>query len=453
VEAIDYFFIVMGSLGVILIGLGLLKQAVPLHWRRLTLPTATWYAYIILLVIPSVEIFVVEAPPQASLTLGLILSSALTIPIGVLGAAALWRSSPKEIQNFYAAEMEPVSHWQRNRLLILTTLALLFSVLFFFETGIPPFIQALVHPGEYNLLTGLRQQVTTDLQSAFSLIYFMLRQFGWAFVLSCWLGIAWTKPWPLKRWLIFSLLFAFGLFYCSATLVRSPAVVMFIVIFFFYYLFRSGQIPLSRIFLMLTLAFVMPILVLFLHDPLRSWESIFIGIAQRVFYAPAKLNFQYIKLFPQEIDFLYGRGIGKLSQVVGLLNPRYEYFPISQEVYQRLFPDSPYRGSAPAPFVGMAYANWGWIGPPLYGLGIGFLLESIQIWLIRQRKTLFLLAAHAVLFYSFFEINRTDFFATLFSYGGLIVPLFLILLQAKWDRKRYASRGVLLWEKLFSEGV
>jgi len=453
VAAMDYFFIVMGSLGVLLIGLWLLKQAVPLHWRRLTLPTTTWYAYIIFLVIPSLWIGVWEAPPTSSLTLVLLLSAAATIPIGVLGATVLWRSSPKEIQNFYTAEMEPVSSWQRNRVLILTALTLLFSILFFFETGIPPFIQAILHPGEYNLLSGLRQQVTTDLQSGFSLIYFMLRQFGWAFVLSCWLGIAWTEHWPLKRWFMFSLLFAFGLFYCSATLVRSPAVVLFIVIFFFYYLFQGGRIPLSRIFLIPILAFVVPILVLFLHDPLRSWESIFIGIVQRVFYAPAKLNFQYLELFPQKIDFLYGKGIGKVSQVLSLFDPSYEYFPVSQEVYRRLFPNSPYRGSAPAPFVGMAYANWGWIGPPLYGLGIGFLLQSLQIWLIRQRKNLFLLAAHAVLFYSFFEINRTDFFATLLSYGGLIMPLFLILLQAKWDRKRSASRGVLLWEKPFSEGV
>lgn len=451
-EKIDRVLILMGSLSVGLIGLMLLKMGTRLHWRRLTLATTTWYAYAVLLLVPSIGIAIFEEPPYGYLTLGIVLAAGLTIPIGVLAANAAWHFGPEEIDLFYHRPMEPLRSWELKRLILLTGLVILFSIIFFLEVGTAPLLYALQHPGEHHALNQLRQRVTTDVRSPFNYVYFMLRQFGWAFVLSCWLGTAWTERWKLKHYIGFILLLVFGLFYCSVTLTRSPAVVLFVIIFFAYYLFRRGQVSISAIFPTILFAFSIPVLVLFLYTPSRSWESVLEGIGQRIFYAPAKLNFDYIKLFPQEIDFLYGRGIGKTSELVGLFDPTYEYFPIAREVYKRLFPGTPYRGNAPAPFVGMAYANWGLFGPPLYGLLIGFLVQSIQIWLIRQRKSLFVLGVHAVLFYSFFEVNRTDFFATLFSYGGLLLPIFLILLQAKWYQSDIFRQGIFSW-KLFSERV
>lgn len=444
-EAIESFLLIIGALTGIAIGLLLLKRVVPLHWRRLTLPTMTWYAYVAFLVVPSIGIVTFEGPPVGYFTLGLVILSGVAIPIGVSIAGTIWRSRPEEIHRFYGAGVEAISPSQRKKLLFVTGLVLLFSLLFFVETGIPPFVQAILHPGDYNLLIQLRQRVTTDLHSPFGAIYFMVRQFGWAFILSCWFGVGWGAGWGILRWIGWIFLFCFGLFFCSATLTRSPSVVIFIVIFLFYYLLRHGKIPVFIIFMTIVLSLSIPTVVLFLHNPARSWESIWKGIGERVFCVPAKLNLEYIEIFPEEIEFLYGRGIGKLSSFFGLFDPNYEYFPVSREVYKRIFPTSPYQGSAPAPFIGMAYANWGAFGPPLYALLIGFVLQTLQIWLVRQRKNSFTLATQATLFYSFFEINRTDFFVTLLSYGGLVLPMLLLFLQVDWCKQVASLKGLFLW--------
>ncbi|HPP51386.1 MAG TPA: O-antigen polymerase [Thermoguttaceae bacterium] len=432
-ETIDQFLLIVGVILIGIAGFLLLKHTQPLRWTRLTLPVTIWFAYLFFLVIPSIKIVISDAPPQGDLTLGLVLLGVLTIPLGILTANAVWRFYPEEIDKFYSADLPAILSWERKRLIILTGIAIFFSILFFLETGVPPIFQAFLHPGEYDFLAHLRESVTATLPSPFNYIYFILRQFGWAFILSCWLGAASTERWSIKQWIGLAVVFVFALVYCSATLTRSPPAVLFIVIFLFYYLLRKGRMPFRVMLLAPILIFAIPIVVLFLHDPSRSWESIWIGLEERIFYAPAKLNFEYIRIFPEQIDFLYGRGIGKLASIGGLFYPGYEYFPISQEVYRRLFPDLPYQGNAPAPFVGTAYANWGLVGPPLYGLLIGFILQSVQVWLLRQPKNVFVLATQAVLFYSFFEINRTDFFACMLSYGGLLLPIGLVFLRTRWN--------------------
>jgi len=431
-EGIDRFLLAISSLAIGIIGLLFLKQAVSLHWRRLTLATLIWYTYFFFLFIPSIWIAVYEEPPEGYRTLALVLSAAITIPIGVLGANAVWRFRRQEITRFYYTSIEPCDFSERKALFILTILALLLSGFFFIEIKTIPILYAFTHPGEPHTFTLLRQYATKELSSPFRYPYFMLRQFGWSLIISCWFGITWLNRNNKRKWFFFLSLLGIALFYNIAVLAKHPPLILLGSLGITYYLYRGGRIKIMILGLLVGLACAIPFSIILLYTPQIPINSIWNATAKRSFYVPARMNFYYIHIYQNKQEFLWGRSIGKLANIVNLFDPSYEYVSSSEDTYRFLFPNSPYKGSANTSFIGTAYANWGIFGPPIYGLVIGLISQSLQIWLIRQKKTIFLIGVQSGLFISFAHLIITDLFTVMFSGGGLVLPLILALGRVKW---------------------
>jgi len=124
--------------------------------------------------------------------------------------------------------------------------------------------------------------------------------------------------------------------------------------------------------------------------------------------------FYRYKLIPSQHDFLYGLAFpdaqGKYS-VGNLLWSR--SFDLKTYVADVMYPNSTLTTTAPSVFYGDVYANFGVGISMLSVLIMGFLLQLVQIWFARHKKT-----AISVGFYSLFVL-----FSLSLGYSGLVSTL------------------------------
>lgn len=412
---------------ILIISIFLMQHLVGLNIRRLTIPSLFWWSYIIMIFIPSFFIFFEQTHPAKWRYLFSIFISLLTIPLGIYLAKKVFNFKKSEIEMFYSKPLETgiPSHFIVT-LLIFQLFALLLTLMYFYEVKEIPLIHAIKHPGDYWTLIAMREESFKLLGSHFSYLYSLLRQFGFPLLISVILGLYLISK-KTKFLLIFFIFLIIGVFYSSATLIRGPVAVIFISLLLFWYLYSKGNINFFRYFIVgMPLIFVVPITILYLHNPERSFISIVEGIFYRIMKSPAMLLYYYFEIFPFNMDFLYGKSIGKLTFVLSPFFSNYEFFDLSNYAFNYIFPTVPLKtGAAPSPFLGDLYANFGLVGAFIGCIIAGFIMQAIQIWIIRRKsKDVLLLVVQAICMYSFWELNRTSLQTVLLSYGGITVPFF-----------------------------
>ncbi len=141
-----------------------------------------------------------------------------------------------------------------------------------------------------------------------------------------------------------------------------------------------------------------------------------IGI--RLSYTPAYIQYLYFLLVPSRFGFLHGRTSPSLSWLTGQ-----DYFNMPEYVIRFPYPNAPAHASASGPFVGDLYANFGVSGVLLGGIAAGIMMQSLQIWLVRRRKTVANIAAYAFLLYVSWTLTYRPLQVVVWSGGVFFVFL------------------------------
>lgn len=98
---------------------------------------------------------------------------------------------------------------------------------------------------------------------------------------------------------------------------------------------------------------------------------------------------------------------------------------IGNFVFRYMYPWRIDTGVANTSFLGYAHADFGLPGVLVYGVLVGVLVQTIQVWLTRRGKTPATLAAYAFLLWAAWKINLQALPQTLLS-GGILIVIFLV---------------------------
>lgn len=242
--------------------------------------------------------------------------------------------------------------------------------------------------------------------------------------------IALAKYFVSKKrfWLAnFIILFFINIFASLATNQKAP-IAMYLISLFILFSINQGKINYKKSLLLIGLLFLVILPIVYLQNPeipsgeeriLRSFQ----GISNRLFIDQTEILYNYFKIFPDIHPFVYGRTIGKLSDVMG-----WEHFPSSSYVYDALFPESAGQGGANTAFIGDMYVDFGYEVMLISIVFVGFLLQTFQIWLMRAKKTAINIALLSFLCISFSKLSQTSLFVTLSTFGVIwsIAAVFLL---------------------------
>lgn len=433
----------------VLSGVGM-HLAIGLRPDRLTLPSFLWLTYHVVVLAPVTLIAVQEERPETPLVFTACALAPFCFLLGMRAASLLFGFERGAVEQFYRSPIEPFQVGDVSALQILFAVALGVTCLCFAELQTIPLLYALRNIADHVMMVDLREEATVFNDSGFRYLYFVLRQFGWSFVIVTAFGAALRRASSPRFWCFFLATASIGVVYNAAVLIKSSIAALFIGLCMYFYLSRRGRIGVAFYACSLLLILALPVSVLWLHAPDRGIPDILASIAERLLYTPASLIYVYFDLALHDIGFQYGQTTGRYVQIMRYFDPTLQHFPISEYAFAVIHPYTRRLGHSPAPFIGYAFVDWGLSGVLVYATVAAFVAQSIQIWLLKRRKNVVIVAAYALSFYSFFELNRAALPTVMLSYGALFIPLlavtFLWLSDAIHQRRR-AGVTFLLHER------
>ena len=411
------FFILIFSLFI------LHKYINVLNLRSLSIPAFFYFAFLALVFIPAHFVFFKVSDPFSATYLIAVSSVLLTFPLGVICASALFKYRPSETKIYSSTEVmkqEVDARLEPAFILCLLT-SIVFVGLYVSEVKTLPMLYAISHPGSPEL-TMLREKSAKLLGSHFSYIYFWLKVM--IFPILAVFSYGMYSIYKKKRWLIyFAVTLLIGTLYISLTFERAPVAMFYLFLFLFIFLLHRGHFTTRFLILALIAVAWFPILTIFLRTGLAPSASnlsmVVSGILYRFFYEKAYGLYQYFMIFPAHHDFLGGQGIRPLAILAGQ-----EHFNIPNYVYLFLHPSGLESGSANTAFIGYYYADFGMLGVLLSSFVVGILLQSLQIYFVRNRKDILNFVVYAYLIYTCWHLCSTSITVLLWSWGVIIVLLF-----------------------------
>lgn len=417
-------FIIITSISILAISLIIMHHSVWIfNIKQMTIPGFFYLTYIIFIFLPSIAVALDKQPPYRDAYFFAVASVMLTVPFGIIAMNMIFRFKKKEIKAFFSKSIEesPPSFYLQMVFLLCLVGALSLTVLYISQVNVVPLFKAFKDPGAYTDLVQAREQSFKLLDSPLLHLYFWLRVLIYPFLTIQAFGYyLWTKR---RLWLLYFIVcLVAGLFYAGLSLAKWPVVVIFLIIFLFYYVYSRGCISKTIAILLIGLMSAFPIFVIMIitsgtgvtfYDAVRA-------VIARMFLVPAEGIYYYFEIFPEKMDYLFGRSIGKLSMILG-----WEHFNLTNYVFQYRFPSRIESGSANAGFISALHADFGLCGVILGGVGVGMLMQFIQIRLIRRKKTVFNLSAYSFLIFGFFLLSFSALPVVLMSNGVVIVLMLL----------------------------
>lgn len=404
------------------------KEIGLLDIRRITIPGFFFFTFLAMIYLPSLFVFAEQTGQYRFTYLSAVLSVMLTVPLGILLANRVLRFHKTEIKRFIALPLEEAPRSSARMavpLCVLLSLALAVTVIYFREVGTVPSLYLILNIGDYKEAAWLRQESFLLLGSSISYVYYVLRSFIYPTLITASFGYALLKRSAGWR-LFFIVSFVFGIFYAGASLEKAPVAAIFLMLFLYYYFYRGGRVSAIHIGGGIVAVFLFPVLVLW-----GSWTSVGVDlggvlrlIGERLFYVPAWGLYYYFELFPDVIPFLHGRTIGKLSAVLGL-----DYFNTATYVFQYVAPRGLSSGYANAAFIGNMYADFGMWGVVVSGVLVGVLMQWAQVYLVRQKKSVLVLAVYTFLVFSTWHLNNVPLPVVLLSNGAVLAIVLLWSMQ------------------------
>jgi len=417
------WLILSASLVILLISLRMMQKATNiLNIRHLTISGFFYIIYLLVIFFPSFFAFFRHEGLYRYTFLLAVESVLLTVPLGILAANLLCKFRTVEIRSFFLRPIEepnPSLHFRVVFVLFLMT-ALFGVFLYLREVSTVPIFYALKHPGDYYQLVQLREEGFKLLNTPVIYLYQWLRVL--IFPLLILLSLGYYLRSRQRRWLLlFVVSLAFGIVYAGLSLAKMPVAAIVFMIFLFIYVYRSGRVGKAFITISLPLIVAFPIFVILLvqHGMGVGFSDALNAVLRRVFYDPSNDLYYYFEIFPDKVDYLYGRSIGKFAWLTGM-----EYFDTANYVFRYMFPQGLQTGLANVAFIGDLHADFGIPGVFIGAFFTGFLMQVIQIFLLRRRKTILNLAIYTFLIFAFSLLVQIPLSVVLLS-NGVIVALVL----------------------------
>jgi len=304
-----------------------------------------------------------------------------------------------------------------------------------------PLLEFIRHRGSAAELVLLREESFKLLDSPLRYAFDVARRVAWP-VLVC-LGLGWWLQTRRGTWLaVFVVTAGIGLSYAALSLAKMPPAAIILVAVIFLLLYQGGRVSLSGAVVGLALVFAFPVVVVagLNQDEALRLGRIFQLLLHRMFYLPAEILYYYFEVFPDKMAHLHGLSVGRVAWLLG--EPGVD---VSNIVFQYIYPDGLITGAAPAAFIGALHADFGLGGVVIGGLALGAVIQGIQVYLVRRRKSVPTLAAAAFIYWGVWQLNLTAMPQTFLS-GG-ILPALAAMLALEWGERALAlgvGRGTAL---------
>jgi hypothetical protein len=187
----------------------------------------------------------------------------------------------------------------------------------------------------------------------------------------------------------------------------------------FTYSYKRGAISAKLVagFLVLILLFPVAVIISLYQGSdadVGIWTAL-VTIGSRLFYGPAEVVYYYYEVFPTHVGFLHGRSVGKLAWLLGL-----SYFDTPNYVGRYGWPYGLETINANGAFIADLNADFGLLGVVLGGILAGAIMQTMHIYLIRQRKTVLALSCYAFLVFTFWMLQSMSLPTVLASDGALL---------------------------------
>lgn len=416
-----------------------------LRLRRLTIPGVWYLTYLPMILAPSCFVYSNHPGPTRGLFITAVLSLLATVPVGVALVNRIARFHCQEVDRYLISPVREPSTPRRVAVacVIALTVALGLVGLYLREVKEVPIFHMMRHPGDYVTLILLREESLKLLASPLTPLFYMLRTFGFPVLILTTLGF-WSI-WRRTGWLcLFGAALSGGLLYASFSIAKAPVAQIVLIVGLFLFL-RSGQ-HVPRRFLILggiltiVLLLIFPVAVVLAlhHGGDVDLAAAILALGRRLFYLPAEVIYWYFTLFPGPEGYLHGRTIGDMAWLMG-----WEYFNAPNFVGRYGLNSWIASVNANGAFIGNLHADFGPVGVVVGGLAAGVLMQALQVWLVRRRKTVFNLATYAYFLYAFWLLHSTSLPIVLSSWGVLtlfVAPGVWRTLRAGLARFRDAKR-------------
>ena len=209
---------------------------------------------------------------------------------------------------------------------------------------------------------------------------------------------------------------------------KSPLLWYLISLLLMYVLIRqNGQFKIKQI---IGLGVFGSLLIILIYNFMGS-SDLFAGMTSafsRITTGQMHSLYHYFEIFPQYIDFLWGRSLPN----PGGLMP-YEPYSLTKELYKHVYPeqiDAEIVGSMPSFFLGEMYANFGFVGiiiPPIF---IGFFLYGLNIFLLKLPNTPIFLSFYIWIILHYRSLSETSLSQFIVDTEMFIVFFVLIFILA-----------------------
>lgn len=381
--------------------------------RRLTIPGFWFISYCLMIFFPSPFVAFDHQGPYVITYLIAVGSVLITVPVGMALANKIFGFRTKEITEYFERPLEkaiPNTYFSFIYFL-LVFFALLFTILYLIDAPTLPILFLVSNPGEQATVLGMREEAHSLLDSRFTYIYYVLKSFLYPFLVSVAYGCyLYTKK---KQWLlVFCVLLGIALFYASLLTSKSQVAIIFLMICLSYYFYKRGRVGKKFLIVAVIMLVSFPMSIYYLLYPEGGVALMLKNYASRLFLSPAESAYYYFEVFPDKVDYLGGRSIGKLSWLLGL-----EFFPVTEYIAHYIYDFTINYGSSNAVFIADAFANFGIIGVISTGILAGFIMQTVQIFVLRRPKTIVSVALYTFLIVAFWMLNSTSLQVTLLTDG------------------------------------
>lgn len=402
-----------------------------LNIKQLTIPGFFYFSYLFIIFIPSFFVYFDNPGVPGDRFIFSTVGVLVFFPAGVFMANLFLRFKAREIGSYYLRPIASVGSFsgiEKAAWLFLGIGAAIVGM-YLIEVlpaigGIPPIIKLLSGGESYINLILLREDSLKLLDSPIKYFYILLKDFYFPFIVVLTFAIQLVYRRRESRRL-FLIALSISLFYASFTLAKSPVAIIFFLLILCYYVFKKGGIQKKYFLFIPIIILVFPIIVtLMFYGAAGNEKGIFdaiTGLSKRIFFVPVNGAYNLFEIFPFERDFVYGRSVGKLSLLLGR-----EPLDMNEILVSHAFKSGPRLESLnmSGGFIGVFNADFGIPGVILLTILTGLLLQLLQIYFLRRKKTIQRFSAYIYIMYSTIFINLTSVPNTMLQHGLILALIF-----------------------------
>lgn len=390
--------------------------------RRMTITGFWYFSYLAMLFFPAFVVYSDQEGLYRARYLFAVESVLITVPLGWWLASACYGFRVEEIDFFFEQPVERGRADSRlmGRCWVLLGICFLLTVAYMFDVETIPLFYLLRNPGAFMEAALLREEAFKLLNSPLTYFYYITR--GLLFPLVILVALGSYLGSRQRKWLLTFLVAAGGgLFFAALSVAKSPVAVVILLVGILLYLLNHGRMSRKAIAITLILVLLFPLGVIvygYAGDSI-GLAVIMVGVGRRLFYLPAEIVYYYFEYFPDQVHYLHGRSIDKFAHAIGATP-----FDTTNAVGIYAYPRGLESVSANGAFIADLNADFGMWGVITGGILAGVIMQSVQIFLLRRRKTVVTLACFSFLMVAFWLLESTSLPVVLAS-DGVILSLLI----------------------------